>query len=103
MNLRKTVSSLLTMLLLTANTALSAEKPLTLATPNPSKEAVDLYNYLISISGNHTLAGQHCVPLTGSLRLAGVDKAVNHYPAVFGQDFGFSEPGTWDGINYRNS
>jgi mannan endo-1,4-beta-mannosidase len=24
-----------------------------------------------------------------------------YYPAVFGQDFGFSEPGTWDGINYR--
>jgi mannan endo-1,4-beta-mannosidase len=24
-----------------------------------------------------------------------------HYPAVFGQDFGFSAPGTWDGINYR--
>ncbi len=24
-----------------------------------------------------------------------------HYPAVFGQDFGFSYPGYWDGINYR--
>jgi len=24
-----------------------------------------------------------------------------HYPALFGQDFGFSYPGYWDGINYR--
>lgn len=70
-------------------------------TPNPSPEAVDLLNFIYSISGKYTLTGQHCVPLVGSTRLAGVHKAVKHYPAVFGQDFGFSEPGTWDGINYR--
>ena len=69
--------------------------------PNPSPEAVQLLRYLYSISGEHTLAGQHCVPLVGSTRLAGVQKLTKHYPAVFGQDFGFSEPGTWDGINYR--
>ena len=70
-------------------------------TPNASVEATKLLKYLYGISGKSTLAGQHCVPLTGSARLAGAMGATGHYPAVFGQDFGFSAPGTWDGINYR--
>ena len=75
------------------------DKPVT---PNPSPEAVELLQYLYSISGKHTLTGQHCNPLVGSTRLPAVYKATRkYYPAVFGQDFGFSEPGTWDGINYR--
>jgi mannan endo-1,4-beta-mannosidase len=70
-------------------------------TTNPSPEAVDLLNYLYSISGKHTLTGQHCNPLVGSTRLAGVEKLTGQYPALFGQDFGFSAAGTWDGINFR--
>jgi mannan endo-1,4-beta-mannosidase len=70
-------------------------------TPNASPEAVALLQFLYSISGKAILAGQHCVPLGGSTRLAGVYKVTGRYPAVFGQDFGFSEPGTWDGINFR--
>jgi mannan endo-1,4-beta-mannosidase len=70
-------------------------------TPNPSPEAVQLLQYIYSISGNHILTGQHNVPLVGSTRLQGVQKMLRKYPVVFGQDFGFSEPGTWDGINYR--
>jgi mannan endo-1,4-beta-mannosidase len=69
--------------------------------PDPSLEAVDLLQYLYSISGKHTLVGQHCAPLLGSTRLVGVYKLTKHYPALFGQDFGFSAPGTWDGINFR--
>lgn len=41
------------------------------------------------------------MPLAGSTRLAGVEKLTGLYPAVFGQDFGFSAAGTWDGINFR--
>jgi mannan endo-1,4-beta-mannosidase len=70
-------------------------------TPHPSSEAVRLLQFLYALSGKHTLAGQHCVPLVGSTRLAAVQKVTGRYPALFGQDFGFSEPGTWDGINYR--
>src|SRR5262245_52735234 len=70
-------------------------------TPNPSPEAVALLKYLYSISGKQTLTGQHCIPLAGSTRLAGIEKLVGYYPAVFGQDFGFSAAGTWDGINFR--
>lgn len=68
---------------------------------NASPEAVDLLHYLSTISGKHTLTGQHCMPLAGSTRLAGVEKLTGLYPAVFGQDFGFSAAGTWDGINFR--
>lgn len=70
-------------------------------TPNPSPEVVSLLNYLYLISGKQTLTGQHCMPLAGSTRLPGVEKLTGYYPAVFGQDFGFSAAGTWDGINFR--
>ena len=81
--------------------AKAAENAVHPVTPNASPEAVQLLEYLYSISGQHTLTGQHCVPLGGSLRLPAVHRAAGRYPAVFGQDFGFSAPGTWDGINYR--
>ncbi len=71
--------------------------------PDASPEAVALLDYLSEISGKHTLAGQHSHPLDGSARLAGTEKSMGAYPAVFGQDFGFSAPGTWDGINYRQN
>jgi mannan endo-1,4-beta-mannosidase len=69
--------------------------------PNASPEAVELLNYLYSISGKQTLSGQHCAPLVGSTRLSVVHRLTQRYPAVFGQDFGFSYPGYWDGINFR--
>lgn len=72
-----------------------------LCVPGASPEAVALYQFLLDTSGQHTLSGQHGAPLTGDTRLPGLHKALGHYPAVFSQDFGFSEPGTWDGINYR--
>lgn len=70
-------------------------------TPNASPEAVQLLNYLYEVSGNHTISGQHCAPLVGSTRLSVAHRMTGHYPALFGQDFGFSYPGYWDGINYR--
>ena len=70
-------------------------------TPNPSIEAQKLLSFLYEISGRHTLSGQHAAPLLGSTPLARMHKQVGVYPAVFGQDFGFSSPGSWDGINFR--
>jgi mannan endo-1,4-beta-mannosidase len=70
-------------------------------TPDPSPESVELLRYLYEISGKRTLSGQHCAPLLGSTRLAGMQKITGRYPALFGQDFGFSAAGTWDGINFR--
>jgi mannan endo-1,4-beta-mannosidase len=77
----------------------SAAKPVT---PNASPEAVQLLQYLYSISGNHTLTGQHAVPLLRSARLIEAQRAGDgHPPAIFGMDFGFDSPGAWDGINFR--
>ncbi len=70
-------------------------------TPNASPEASALLSYLYDISGKQTLVGQHCPPLLGSARLSVVHRQAGQYPALFGQDFGFSYPGYWDGINYR--
>jgi mannan endo-1,4-beta-mannosidase len=70
-------------------------------TPGASPEAVSLLRFLYSISGQHTLAGQHCSPLFASISLGSAYKQTKRYPALFGQDFGFSPAGTWDGINYR--
>ena len=68
---------------------------------NASTEARELLEYIYSISGKQTLAGQHCAPLVGDTRLAIVHRNTGKYTPVFGQDFGFSYPGYWDGINYR--
>ncbi len=76
----------------------SSLKPVT---PNASPEAVQLLRYLNRISGNHTLTGQHAVPLLRSARLVEAQRAGGNFPAVFGMDFGFDSPGTWDGINFR--
>ena len=75
-----------------------AKKPVT---PNASPEAVKLLEYLYSISGKQTLVGQHCAPLVATTQLPTNEKWTGHYPALCGFDFGFSAPGTWDGINFR--
>ncbi|MGD0338368.1 MAG: glycosyl hydrolase [Bacteroidota bacterium] len=101
MNTIKITLILFTLIFFPVYSLFGGDNPVRPVTPNPSPEAVKLLQYIYSISGNHTLTGQHCNPLYGSIRLAGVQKMTKRYPAVFGQDFGFSEPGTWDGINYR--
>ncbi len=66
-----------------------------------SAEADSLLNFISNLTGKKTLSGQHCAPLMGSTRLSVVHRMTGEYPAVFGQDFGFSYPGYWDGINFR--
>ena len=80
---------------------LHGEERVTLCSPGAAAEAIELAQFFHDQSGQHTLSGQHCVPLLGSTRLAAAYKSTGRYPAVFSQDFGFSEAGTWDGINYR--
>ena len=99
MNLRFFINAIASIIIFTS--IIAAQNDTLQVTPNASPESVKLLQYIYSISGNHILTGQHSVPLFGSLRLPAVQKTVKLYPAVFGQDFGFSEPGTWDGINYR--
>jgi mannan endo-1,4-beta-mannosidase len=98
MKTRQRIAIQLIALLLFTALSTQAQK---MATPTPSPEAKALYDYLRSISGKQTLAGQHDAPIEQSLQLTVVHRKTNQYPAVFGQDFGFSYPGYWDGINYR--
>ncbi len=100
MKISRCLVGVLSGLLFSIPVARAVETP-KLCTPGASAEAVELAGFLRDISGQHTLSGQHNVPLLGSTRLAGAYKMTGRYPAVFSQDFGFSEPGTWDGINYR--
>lgn len=92
---------LTTMIFILMTHLYGADDPIKPVTPNPSPQVVSLLRYIYSISGKQTLAGQHCAPLIGSTRLSVVHRITRHYPALFGQDFGFSFPGYWDGINYR--
>lgn len=89
---------LIVILFMSGTMRISGQKPVT---PGASPEAIQLLEYIYSISGKQTLSGQHCAPLVGSTRLSVAHRVNGHYPALFGQDFGFSYPGYWDGINYR--
>ncbi|HVU26824.1 MAG TPA: glycosyl hydrolase [Verrucomicrobiae bacterium] len=105
MNLKKFPAGFYFAIFLAINTALFADDSLSNSvkpvTPNALPETVQLLRYIYSISGNHTLAGQHAVPLLRSARLVEAQRASGHFPALFGMDFGFDSPGTWDGINFR--
>ncbi len=92
------MKNILIALLISSTTILLGQSPVT---PGASEEAVELLQYIYSISGEKTISGQHCAPLVGSTRLSVAHRVYGKYPALFGQDFGFSFPGYWDGINYR--
>lgn len=70
-------------------------------TPEASEEARALLEQLYEISGTKILTGQHNQPIHGSSWSEEVYKLTGNYPAVWGQDFGFSPPDTLDGINLR--
>ncbi len=70
-------------------------------TPNPSPEAAALLNYIQSLSGRHTLTGQHNYPNTHDTSTQRAAKAWGKTPAIFGQDFGFAKPGDKDAAAAR--
>ncbi|NQT24716.1 glycosyl hydrolase family 26 [candidate division KSB1 bacterium] len=88
-------------LIIVCTSLFAGDSSLKPVSPNASPEAVKLYEYIQSISGEKILAGQHHNPLRGTSRLSVVHRRTQKYPAVVGHDFGFSYPGYWDGINYR--
>ena len=78
--------------------SLQAQSPVN---KNATPEAKTLLEYIYSISGKKTMAGQHAAPLMNTVPLSVTHRMTKNYPAVFGQDFGFSYPGYWDGTNFR--
>jgi mannan endo-1,4-beta-mannosidase len=88
----------LTMTLLIVSVFCMSQKPVN---PNVSPEAKNLLQKLYSLNGKQTLAGQHNYPLYSDILIERVHNLTDKYPVVVGQDFGYSEPGTLDGINFR--
>lgn len=68
--------------------------------PDASPEARNLLRYLYSIQGKYTLSGQHNYPGTISQYSDEAFQLTGKYPAVWGQDFGFTATGK-DGIDSR--
>ena len=73
-----------------------------LVNPDASPEATALLRYLYNISGKQILSGQHNYPGTISKWSDRAHEIVGKYPAIWGQDFGFTAGGQ-DGINYRQA
>jgi mannan endo-1,4-beta-mannosidase len=71
--------------------------------PKASPEARELLHYIDSISGHYTLTGQHNYPNTVSRWSDRVYDLTGKYPALFGQDFGFSGTDDKDSIEGRPS
>ena len=75
-----------------------AQKPVN---PNASPEAQALLKQLYDLNGKTCLSGQHNYPLYSDVYTERVHNLTDKYPVVMGQDFGYSEPNTLDGINFR--
>ena len=69
--------------------------------PQASPEARELLEYLHSISGQKTLSGQHNYPGFHSVYSNRAQEITGRYPAIWGQDFGFTADGK-DGIDHRS-
>jgi mannan endo-1,4-beta-mannosidase len=70
-------------------------------TPNASPEARALLKFIASLSGQHTLTGQHNFPNTKDTSTLAAARAYGKVPAIFGQDFGFAAPGDKDAVAAR--
>jgi mannan endo-1,4-beta-mannosidase len=80
---------------------LETNHPVSPVTPNASPEAVALLNFIHSISGRHTLTGQHNFPNTKDASTQRATTLYGKVPAIFGQDFGFAAPGDKDAAAAR--
>jgi len=69
--------------------------------PHASPEVRALLKYFYSISGHYTLSGQHNYPNHLSRWTDRVYDLTGKYPALFGEDFGFSGGGDKDSIEAR--
>jgi mannan endo-1,4-beta-mannosidase len=74
----------------------SSEGTVKPVTPNASPEAVELLKLVYSISGKHTMTGQHNFPNTKDTYTQQAAKSWGKVPAVYGQDWGFAKEGDKD-------
>ncbi len=69
--------------------------------PHATPEARALLQFLDSISGKHSLTGQHNYPNDSSRWTDRAYDLTGKYPALFGQDFGFSAGDDKDSVESR--
>jgi len=79
-----------------ASAVLGSEGGVKPVTPNASPEAVELLKFIYSISGKHTLTGQHNFPNTKDTYTQRAAQNWGKMPAVYGQDWGFAKEGNQD-------
>ena len=69
--------------------------------PRATLGARRLLGLVQAASGHWTFSGQHNAPRQMSHYSRLAEEITGHYPAVWGQDFGFATDGDLDGINFR--
>ena len=94
-------TALMLALCLGATLAVAQDTSIKPVMPSASPEAVALLKYVQSLSGRHTLTGQHNFPNTTNASTVKVAEAYGKVPAIFGQDFGFAAPGDKDAVAAR--
>ncbi len=72
-------------------------------TPNASPKARALLQYLYSISGRHTMTGQHNYAAQQEVSTLAALKVSGKTPAVYGTDWGFSRKGDKDSAFVRQA
>lgn len=72
-------------------------------TPDADPRAEALLDLLYRISGRGLLTGQHNQPVHGSAWTERITRITGVVPALWGQEIGFSAPGTLDGIDRREA
>jgi len=77
-------------------TSLGSESVVKPVTPNASPEAVELLKLIHSLSGKHTLTGQHNFPNTKDTYTQQAAQSWGKMPAIYGQDMGFAKEGDKD-------
>ncbi|WP_129842021.1 glycosyl hydrolase [Streptomyces sp. RFCAC02] len=77
--------------------------PNTCVTPDATQAAQALLDLLHRVTGRTTLSGMHNQPVHGSAWTERVTRITGLAPAVWGQEIGFSAPGTLDGTDRREA
>ena len=72
-------------------------------TPNATPAAVELLKFIYTISGQHTLSGQHNFPADKDKHTQAALNAWGKMPALFGKDWGFAKPGDKDSAYVRSN
>lgn len=72
-------------------------------TPGATPAAAGLLDLLYGLSGRGLLAGQHNQPVHGSAWTEWATTTGGAVPGLWGQEIGFSAPGTLDGVDRRDA